>query len=67
MNAQQLAELAGSLRQAAIDDITAAANHYNLPYVIEEDTISINLPNYDDVVSPVVATIHVPEEDTNAQ
>lgn len=59
----QLSELAGSIRQDAINQLSQVATDFSLSYVIEEDKMTIMLPKYDDVELPLVGTIQVPVED----
>lgn len=59
----QLSELAGSIREDAIQQLQAVADSFSLSYVIEEDTMTITLPKYDVAELPVVGTIEVPLEE----
>jgi hypothetical protein len=59
----QLSELAGSIRQDAINQLSQVATDFSLSYEFDEDRMIITLPKYDDVELPVVAKIEVPTEE----
>jgi hypothetical protein len=59
----QLSDLAGSIRQDAIDQLSKIANEFSLSYTITEDTMTIVLPKYDVAELPVVGTVQVPLDD----
>lgn len=62
----QLSNLADSIRQDAINQLSQVATDFSLSYVIEEDKMTIMLPKYEDVELPVVAEIEVPVDEEDA-
>lgn len=59
----QLSNLAESIRQDAINQLSQVATDFSLSYVIEEDKMTIMLPKYEEVELPVVAEIEVPVDE----
>jgi hypothetical protein len=63
----QLSELAGSIRQDKINQLSQLATDLQLSYTIDEDSMTITLPSYDEVELPVVAKIEVPLDETETK
>lgn len=60
----QLSNLAESIRGDAINQLSQVATDFSLSYVIEDDTMTITLPKYEDVELPVITTINADDLQT---